>query len=206
MESHKKFWDSQAKNYDKVIKILTRNQYSLMYEFIEEPLTKDMQVLEVGTATGLVAKRISNQVKSIEATDYSEKMIETAKKSEYASNINFSCANIFELPFDDNKFDTVIASNILHIIPEPDKAMQEIKRVLKPNGLLIAPTFLWNKLTFFGKIQKVFMTLKKFPLKTGWNEETFKKFIIKNGFSIKTFKSIQKRFTIGCVVAEKLQT
>ncbi len=200
----KKFWDSQAKNYDKIVKLLTRNQYEAMYRFIAEPLNQDMEVLEVATGTGLVAKRMSEYVKSIEATDFSEEMIAIAKQSEYASNIHFSCADMFNLPFEDNRFDTVIASNVLHIIPEPDKAMAEIKRVLKPNGLLIAPTFLWKELGFFGKIQKFFMMLKNFPLKTEWNEATFKNFITDNRFEVTTFKSIKTSFDIGCVVAKNI--
>ncbi len=198
----KKFWNSQAKHYDTLVKLLIRNQYKAMYKCIEEPLTKDMQVLEVATGTGLVARQIANQVKSVEATDFSEEMIATAKKSEYASNIHFSCADMFNLPFEDNRFDTVIASNVLHIIPEPDKAMSEIKRVLKPNGLLIAPTFLWKELSFFGKIQKFFMMLKNFPLKNDWNEATFKCFINDSGFVITRFYAIKSSFTIGCVTAK----
>ncbi len=201
----KKFWDSQAKTYDKVVKLLTHNQYEAMYQFIAEPLRKDMEVLEVATGTGLVAKRMSEYVKSIEATDFSKEMIAMAKKSEYASNIHFSCADMFNLPFKNNSFNTVIASNVLHIIPEPDKAMAEIKRVLKPNGLLIAPTFLWKELSFFGKIQKFFMMLKNFPLKTEWNEVTFKKFITDNGFEITTFKLIKTSFNIGCIVAKNIE-
>ncbi len=202
----KKFWDSQAKTYDRVVKLLTRSQYKAMYAFVKKPLTKDMQVLEVATGTGLVARAIADCVKSIEATDFSEEMIATAKRTKHPSNIKFSCADMFDLPFEDNQFDTVIASNVLHIIPEPEKAMQEIRRVLKPNGLLIAPTFLWKELGFFGKIQKFFMMLKHFPLKTEWGKETFKSFIDDNGFSITTFESIKTSFTIGCVVAKSRKT
>ncbi len=198
----KQFWDSQAKTYDKVVKLLTRNQYKAMYKCIKEPLTKDMQVLEVATGTGLVAREIADRVKSIEATDFSEEMIATAKRTKHASNIKFSCADMFDLPFEDNTFDTVIASNVLHIIPKPEKAMQEIRRVLKPEGLLIAPTFLWKELTLFGKIQKFFMMLKKFPLKTEWNENTFKSFINDNGFTITKFYTVKSSFTIGCITAK----
>ncbi len=200
--SKQQFWDKQAKRYDKLVKLLTGNQYKAMYKFIKAPLTKDMTVLEVATGTGLVAKEIADRVKSIEATDFSEKMIATAKKSGYASNINFSYADMFDLPFEENQFDTVIASNVLHIIPHPEKAMAEIKRVLKPGGLLIAPTFLWKKLSLFRKIQKFFMILKKFPLNAEWNEETFKNFINDNGFTITKFQTIKSNFTIGCVVAK----
>ncbi|PIE79893.1 MAG: methyltransferase type 11, partial [Candidatus Delongbacteria bacterium] len=110
--------------------------------------------------------------------------------------------DIFDLPFDENQFDTVIAANILHIIPTPEKAMAEIKRVLKPGGLLIAPTFLWKELSLFGKIQKFLMMKKDFPLKSDWSEETFKSFINDNGFAITKFHAIKSSFEIGCVAAE----
>ncbi len=202
MTKDKKFWDSKAKAYNKIIKLLSSKLYPLIYEFIKESLTKDMKVLEVGTGTGLVAREIADHVERIEATDFSEEMIDTAKSDKYPANINFSCADIFDLPFEDNQFDAVIASNVLHIIPEPEKAMQEIRRVLKPNGLLIAPTFLWKELSLFGKIQKFIMLKKNFPLKTDWSEETFKSFINDSGFTITKFKMIKSSFGIGCVVAK----
>lgn len=45
-------------------------------------------------------------------------------------------------------FEVVVISNALHIMPEPQKALKEIDRVLKENGLLIAPTFINANLTF----------------------------------------------------------
>lgn len=38
-------------------------------------------------------------------------------------------------------FEVVIAANVLHLLPEPDKALDEAARVLAPGGLLIVPTF-----------------------------------------------------------------
>ncbi len=203
MTNDKTFWDAQAKRYDKIVKVLFNKPYEMMFEFIKQPLTGDMQVLEVGTGTGLVAKEISDKVKSVEATDFSEEMIAVAKSAEYASNINFSCADIFDLPFENHQFDTVIASNIFHIISQPEKALQEIKRVLKPEGLLIAPVVLWKGLSFFGRIQKFLMKKKNFPLQTEWSETTYKNFINNNGFTITKFKKIKATFPIACVLAEK---
>ncbi|PID62366.1 MAG: methyltransferase type 11 [Ignavibacteriae bacterium] len=203
MTNDKKFWDDKAKRYNKILKVLnTQKPYRLMYEFIKDALTNDMYVLEVGTGTGLVAREIADQVQKVEATDFSEEMIARAKNIGHASNIKFSRANIFDLPFSDNQFDVVIAANILHIILEPEKAMQEIRRVLKYKGLLIAPTFLWKELSLLGEIQKFFMMKKHFPLKTEWNETTYSNFINNNGFVITKFKKIKTSFTIACVEAK----
>ncbi len=200
MNNDKQFWDNSANKYDKMFKVY--KPYQAMYAFIKEPLKSNMQVLEVGTGTGLVAREIAEKVQSVEATDFSEKMIAQANNIEHASNINFSCADIFKLPFDDAKFDVVIASNILHIIPKPEKAMEEIRRVLKPNGLLIAPTFLWKELTWIGKMQKFIMVKKNFPLQTEWSEQSYKDFITNNGFEITTFKKLKASFAISCIEAK----
>ncbi len=200
MSTDKQFWDKMSGKYQKMFGIY--KPYDKMYEFARDSVSENMVVLEVGTGTGLVAREIADKVQSVEATDFSDQMIEQAKLIKHASNVNFSCADIFDLPFEDNRFDAVIASNILHIIPSPDKALAEIKRVLKPKGLLIAPTFLWKEISFLGKIQKFIMMRKNFPLQTEWSEQTFKDFINNNGYSVKNFKKIKASFAIGCVCAE----
>ena len=58
---------------------------------------------------------------------------------------------MFRLPYADKSFDVVIVSNALHIVPQPEKALQEIKRVLKEDGVLIAPTFTHAGNSFSGK-------------------------------------------------------
>ncbi len=132
------YWDRVSRIYEKMFQKFA--PYEEVYRFIKENLTAEMNVLEAGTATGLVAREIAGSVKTVVATDISEKMIEQAKNIKHPENVTFSSANIFELPFEDNSFDAVVASNVLHIISEPEKALQEIKRVLKTDGLLIAPT------------------------------------------------------------------
>ncbi len=200
MKKAKQYWDKKAKMYNKMLK--NYKPYIPMYEFIREPLTDNMQVLEVGTGTGLVAREIADKVKSVEATDFSEEMIAQAKNIEHSSNIIFSCADVFSLPFSENQFDVVVVANVLHIIPNPEKAMQEIKRVLKPNGLLIATIYLWKELSLLGKIEKFFMMKNNFPISMELNEKEYKDFINSNGFSITKTKKIKASFAIGCVVAE----
>ena len=62
----------------------------------------------------------------------------------------FSC-RICCLSYADRSFDAVIVSNALHIVPQPEKALAEIRRVLKDDGVLIAPTFTHAGNSFFDK-------------------------------------------------------
>lgn len=64
--------------------------------------------------------------------------------------------DMFNLPYADKSFDVVIVSNALHIVPEPEKALREIRRVLRDDGVLIAPTFTHLGNGLFGKIRAFF--------------------------------------------------
>ncbi len=68
-------------------------------------------------------------------------MIAEAKRDNHSAKLHFSVQDMFRLPYADKSFDVVIVSNALHIVPQPEKALREIKRVLKDDGVLIAPTF-----------------------------------------------------------------
>ena len=79
---NKKFWNRYAKLYDFEISRFSSKAYSVMYQNMSSSLSPDMNVLEIATGTGLVSINIASSVRHIEATDYSPKMIETAKKKE----------------------------------------------------------------------------------------------------------------------------
>ena len=104
------------------------------------PVVKAKTVLELATGTGLIAKSIVNAAAHIEATDASVEMIAEAKRDNQSAKLHFSVQDMFRLPYADKSFDVVIVSNALHIVPQPEKALVEIQRVLKEDGVLIAPT------------------------------------------------------------------
>lgn len=61
----------------------------------------------------------------------------------------------------------VVISNALHIMPEPEKALAEIRRVLKPGGILIAPTFTAAG-SLSGRMRIRFMELSGFKVFYKW--------------------------------------
>ena len=139
MQGHKNFWDKNAGRYDRFM-LKDRAAYDEMYELIR-PVVRHKTVLELAAGTGLIAKHIVNAVAHIEATDASAEMIAEAKRDNRSAKLHFSVQDMFCLPYAEESFDVVIVSNALHIVPQPEKALQEIKRVLKDDGVLIAPTF-----------------------------------------------------------------
>ena len=126
MRRHKDFWDKNAGRYDRFMR-KDRAAYDEMYELIR-PVVRHKTVLELATGTGLIAKHIVNAAAHIEATDASAEMIAEAKRDTRSAKLHFSVQDMFRLPYANQSFHVVIVSNALHIVPQPEKALQEIKR------------------------------------------------------------------------------
>ncbi len=159
----------------------TERVYEKMYELIR-PVVKDKTVLELATGTGLIARHIIKAAAHIEATDASVEMIAEAKRDNQSAKLHFSVQDMFRLPYADKSFDVVIVSNALHIVPQPEKALAEIHRVLKDDGVLIAPTFTHAGNSFSGKVRAFFMKLAGFPLHSKWTSEEYLRFLRQNGW------------------------
>ena len=154
MRKHKSFWDRNAGRYDRFMR-KDQAAYEEMYKLIR-PVVKAKTVLELATGTGLIAKNIVNAAAHIEATDASAEMIAEAKRDNRSAKLHFSVQDMFRLPYAEESFDVVIVSNALHIVPQPEKALAEIRRVLKDDGVLIAPTFTHAGNSFSGKVRAFF--------------------------------------------------
>ena len=105
----------------------------------------------------------------------------------------------------DKSFDVVIVSNALHIVPQPEKALQEIKRVLKEDGVLIAPTFTHAGNSFSGKVKAFFMKLAGFPLHSRWTSEEYLRFLRQNDWTVRKSAVLKASFPLTyaeCVKSE----
>ena len=175
-----------------------------MYELIR-PLVRHKTVLELATGTGLIARHIVNAAAYIEATDASAEMIAEARRDNHSAKLHFSVQDMFRLPYVDKSFDVAIVSNALHIVPQPEKALAEIKRVLRDDGVLIAPTFTHAENSFSGKVKAFFMRLAGFPLHSKWTSEAYLKFLEQNGWTAQKSTVLKASFPLTyaeCVKSE----
>ena len=182
MKEQKNFWDRNAGRYDRFMR-KDGAAYEEMYELIR-PVVKAKTVLELATGTGLIAKNIVNAAAHIEATDASAEMTLEAKRDNRSAKLHFSVQDMFRLPYAEESFDVVIVSNALHIVPQPGKALAEIHRVLKGDGVLIAPTFTHAGNSFSGKVKAFFMKLAGFPLHSRWTSEEYLRFLRQNSWTV----------------------
>lgn len=142
-----------------------------------------MVVLELACGTGILSAQLAGSVKMLEATDFSEEMIKQAKQKCHSSRLRFSVQDAANLSYAPGTFDAVVISNALHIMPEPEKALAEIRRVLKPGGILIAPTFTAAG-SLSGRIKIRIMELSGFKVFHKWTPKGYLDFLKKNGFKI----------------------
>ena len=201
----KTFWDRTAKSYDHFMK-KDHKAYKQMYSLIY-PVVRHKQVLELATGTGLIAKHIVRSADHIEATDASQEMIEQAKQGVKSTKLYFSVQDMFHLPYADQSFDVVIVVNALHIVPEPEKALSEIRRVLKDDGVLVAPTFTHADNAFFGKVKAFFMKLAGFPLHSKWTSHEYLAFLRENGWTVQKSTVLKASFPLTyaeCVKSEEM--
>lgn len=148
-------WNFFAPIYERAMKS-QKSIYDYIYKEISAAASAK-NVLELATGPGMIAKHIASSAKSVTATDFAPKMIEAAKKGSVPDNVSFEVADATNLRYQNDSFDLVVIANALHIIPEPEKALAEIDRVLKANGTLIAPN------SSSGKREKRISGRKSFP-------------------------------------------
>lgn len=94
------------------------------------------RVLEVGCGPGEAAATIAASGADVEAIDISERMVELAR----ARGISARVGDVQELPFEDESFDAALAAWMLYHVPDVERGLSELARVLRPGGTLVAVT------------------------------------------------------------------
>jgi ubiquinone/menaquinone biosynthesis C-methylase UbiE len=136
------------------------------------------RVLELGSGTGINFPLYKN-VEQVIAVEPSQHMIQqsTVKQKLGFVPIKVINASAENLPFEDNTFDTVVATLVFCTIPKVDRAIQELKRVCKPNGKILLFEHVKMQNTVLGKIQERLTPLwKKICDGCCLNRETVKDF------------------------------
>ena len=101
-------------------------------------ITDDNDVLDAGCGTGVLTREMVHcvgETGSVTGLDLSESMLGVARQA--CPGVDFHQGNVNELPFDDSSFDAVVSSFMLMFVPDPTKAISEMRRVLRPGGRIV---------------------------------------------------------------------
>lgn len=142
-------------------------EFDILFDFLKKDINRDfkkMKVLEIGTGIGLAAGFLAEEFKEVITTDLPEQSdsahsIGKEKINNFLEGLNMKNVKYFPADarnlsiFEDNSFDAVYSSQVFEHIPISDRnlVLEEIKRVLKNNGLLITvvPNFMERIYEFF---------------------------------------------------------
>lgn len=136
------FWNGVARRY---AAMPMRNQasYEATLERIRAHLKPSDRVLELGCGTGSTALRLAPLVAHYTATDYSAEMIAIAGEKQAegdVTNLDFVVVQVAEGALPEKPFDAILAFNLLHLLPDRDKAFADIFCRLRTGGLFISKT------------------------------------------------------------------
>lgn len=131
-------YNSQAQSYDRRWSRYINKTLAFLLEWAEIPVAAN--VLDVACGTGelerLLLTKHSDQ--SISGIDISEKMLTQArKKLKGYPNVTLKRGTASQLPFPDRHFDIIVSASSFHYFPNPEKALAEVNRVLKPSGQIV---------------------------------------------------------------------
>lgn len=162
-EGTKEFFDDIEKNRYKVYAPWMKDTFRFEQY-------KDKKVLEVGVGVGTDHLQFAKAGAILTGIDITPKSIELTKKNLeiHGYHSNLLVADAENLPFENNSFDVVYSFGVLHHIPNTQKAIDEIYRVLKPEGKTIIA--LYHKYSLF------------------WISVILYEMIFKRGFLRKTIK------------------
>jgi SAM-dependent methyltransferase len=111
------------------------NALELLFRTIAE--LRPSSILEVGCGPGELAERLRLELgASVVAIDVSPLMVELAG----ARGVDARLGDVQELPFADGSFDCAVAAWMLYHVPDVDRALGELARILRPGGSLVAVT------------------------------------------------------------------
>ncbi|TDR20815.1 class I SAM-dependent methyltransferase [Marinicella litoralis] len=102
--------------------------------------TKGLDVLDAACGEGYGSHLLASNAKSVTGVDISDSAINHAQKTYTADNLTYIKSNVLNMGFKDGSFDVVVSFETLEHLAEHKELIQEFKRVLKPDGVLIIST------------------------------------------------------------------
>jgi len=122
-------------------------------------------VIEFGCGTGYFTKAIAKKARNVIATDLSDEMLEMARiQLEEFQNISIQRANCEATSFPSERFDTVFMANLIHVLINPIKVLQESHQILRNGGLLLIVDFTGYSMSWFEKMKLGIRYLRKWGM------------------------------------------
>lgn len=158
--------------------------------FSQYHIAPGSRVLELGCGTGEMWRGRDDLIASLKElvlSDFSPAMVaESEKNVGHHANLAYRCIDIQQIPYAAESFDMVIANMMLYHVPDFDRALTEVRRVLKPDGVFYCATYGENGIIFY---------LSQLLAPYGLEDSLNKNFTLQNGKEIlkRHFSHVERR-------------
>ncbi len=195
------FWNKIARIYDLVEKIYNGKTNAATTDYVASLMDKDDVVIECACGTGMFSVKMAPGVRSLTATDFSDGMLKrTAKKCMKYKNVKTEGGDITHLKYEDNSFDKAVAANVVHLLDDPKQAVDELRRVVKPGGLIVIPTYIhFKKSVAAGLFDKAGAGFKRH-----FDENTYRDFFADMGIENVRYHICEGRMACDVAVFENV--
>ena len=196
------FWDKVSGVYDLFENIYNKSVYQATGESVAKYIKNTDRVLECACGTGAISIFIAPVCKNLFVSDYSVGMLKQArKKLKKYDNIDYRRVDITNIKAKDNSFDVVVAGNVIHLLPDPRRAMNELTRVCKDGGRLIIPTYI-NGDEGTNKLAVKFLEKLGANFKCQFDAESYEKFFEDMGYENVTYEVVRGRMSCDIAVID----
>jgi ubiquinone/menaquinone biosynthesis C-methylase UbiE len=198
------FWERNAARYDRSM-ILLGGPMPRMLERVEAEVRGASSVLEVAAGTGLVTLVLARSAGRVLATDYAPAMVEQLRRrveSERLANVTCRVADLYRLDLPPSSFDVVVAANVLHLVPDLDGALAALKRLLRPGGKLVAPTYAHDQTFMSRLVSRVLGAAARFPGQRRFTHATLGAALERAGYSVFAAEVVPGLVPIAFVAGE----
>lgn len=187
------FWQRKAPQYDRVAKGLFGRPLTRVLELTANGVASSDTVLEVAAGTGLITAVIAPRVRRVVATDYADNMLAILRermKTAGISNVESARRNIYNLGYPAASFDIVVAGNVLHLVPDLERALDALHHVLRPGGKLIAPTFVHDETRLSWVVSRLLVTVLGQPMSRRLTATSLRQALEQRGFRVTRAETI----------------
>ena len=161
-EKIRSYWDYRAETFDLSPShgIRSEEEKKAWMNILERNLNldKNSKILDVGTGTGFLALLLVEMGYSVVGIDISENMLSKAiekVRSNGYENTEFLIGDAETPPFDNERFDAIVSRHLLWTLPNPDKAIENWYKVLKPNGKILLIEGEWSPRSVSTKLKRI---------------------------------------------------
>ena len=199
------FWNKISGVYDFVENIFNGKVNKEITQYVASLTDGNDDVLECACGTGMFSLPIARRCRSLIATDFAVGMLAQAqKKCRHQPNVIFKKADITSLDYADESFDKIVAANVIHLLDDPRKALDELWRVCRRDGVIIIPTYI-NKSSKSASLTAKFFNMLGAGFKREFDEESYHEFFKQMGYAVSEYHTTDGRMPCCAAIIRKMK-